>query len=233
MVICRIHPSICYRNLKHFSLTPLAHRLFQSNKRPRIWGKHWQTLSRRDGEIRTVKVEQEWLSGQPGNTGGGCARAQPSTGFVPRQRQGWEEAEAAQGAPSPQHWNRNWNCAWLQQPWAKGAQGQLQGTWGTNAAPQPLLFWARLSTQTWAAAPADSPQLQGYISVGFILRRKQKHFSCAHLAVLPFLWLVPSTSNYWTFQPWKINFTLFHSNFYLSLYEWLQHGCLFGLFGFF
>lgn len=46
-----------------------------------------QTLSRRSREIRAVKVEQEWLSGQSGNTGGACARAQPSTGLVPRQRQ--------------------------------------------------------------------------------------------------------------------------------------------------
>lgn len=60
-----------------------------------------QILSRRSREIRALKVGQERLWGQPGNTGGGSARAQPSPGLVPRQSQGWEEAEAAQGAPSP------------------------------------------------------------------------------------------------------------------------------------
>lgn len=109
------------------------------------------------------------------------------------------KAEAAQGAPRPQHGNRNWNCTGL-------PAAPSWGSTGTAAGP----CWDQSSTAAFAAAPA---QLQGHIWTWFTSTKRQKHFSCTHPAF---------TSNCWAFQPWKINFTLFHSKLYL-LDEWLQH----------
>lgn len=112
----------------------------------------------------------------------GCARAQPSTGLVPRQSQGWEEAEAAQGAPSPQHWNRNWNCAWPSSPELREHRDSCRRLWDqSSTAASPALSQAELpdpgcSSCSLCSAPRE------HLSVVYI-RRRQKHFSCAHPAV--------------------------------------------------
>lgn len=222
-----IHPPICYRNLKHFSLTPVAHWLFQSNKYPRIWCKYWQTLCRRSRLWRLSRNGCQDSQGTPAVAGPG---ASPALGLCQgrvragkRQRQlrelpalstEQEQKLKLYRAPrSPELKQHRDSCRALLRPKQQ----------------RSLCCWARLSTLTGAAAPAASAQLQEW----FTSTRRQKHFSCAH----PAAWLSSGLSLHFKL----LRISALENQFYtiplkpllIIIRVTATHGCLVCLYRFF
>lgn len=99
---------------------------------------------------------------------------------------------------------------------------------GTKAALQPVLLWASLSTRAGLQLLLALLSSKDTVKCGL---HQQGGKSIQTMPTLQCAFPLPCTftSNYSAFQPWKTNFTQFHSKSYLSLYEWLQYiGACFG-----
>lgn len=206
-----IHPSICYKNSKHFSLTPLGHWLFQSNKCPRIWCKHCPGGAERSGLWRWSR--------------NGCQDSQgtlevPVPG--PSPALGLCQGRGSSGSSQPSAREQKLKLCWApSSPEPREHRHSCRALLGPK---QPC----SLCCSEPGSAPTPGPGLQLLLSSKDTFKhdlhqQRGKSISAVPTLQRAFPLVCTFTSNYWAFQPWKINFTLFHSKLYLSLYGWLQH----------
>lgn len=168
--------------------------------------------------VRTAREHQRWLCQGPAQH---WARAKAEAGL--------RRGRGSSGSSQPSAQNRNWNCAGL------AATLSWEST-GTAVGPKQHCSLC-CSEPAWAPTPGLQLLLALLSSKDTVKcgLHQQGGKSISAMPTLQCAFPLPCTftSNYSAFQPWKTNFTQFHSKFYLTLYEWLLWVLVLGFWWFF